>query len=355
MSKSKDPYSNSQKLIKRSELEKEYESAKESIKRKFGLNQILGRSKVVQELHEKIDKISLCDVNVLISGESGTGKELAARAIHYLSRRAGKPFIPVNCSAIPENLFENELFGHVKGAFTDAGLPQVGLVNEAEGGTLFLDEIGAVSPFIQVKLLRLLQEREYKPLGDPKLRRANIWIIAATNRDIQTLVKEGKFRDDLFYRLNVVSLYTPPLRERREDIPILVRHFINKYSKELNKPIKEVSDDTMKALIAYSWPGNVREVENKIQQMIVMSSGPVLSLESTQSHLNELNSKESKLEYLNVAKRKVIASFEKSYLIQLLKEHKGNVASAARRAGKNRTSLWNLIKKYNLSPKLFRY
>jgi DNA-binding NtrC family response regulator len=340
---------------RRSEIPSELNSVKKSLKRKFGLTQILGRSKVIQKLHESIEKISLCDVNVLISGESGTGKELAARAIHYIGRRAGKPFIPVNCSAIPESLFENELFGHVKGAFTDAGLPQVGLVKEAEGGTLFLDEIGAISPFIQVKLLRLLQEREYKPLGDPRLRRADIRIIAATNRDIQTLVKEGKFRDDLFYRLNIVSLDIPPLRERREDIPILVMHFMSEYSKELNKPIKEVSDDTMKALITYSWPGNIREVENKIQQMIVMSSGPVFSLESIQSYLSETNSEESKLEYLNEAKKKAIASFEKSYLIQLLQEHRGNVVNAARKAGKSRTGFWNLLRKYNLSPKHFRH
>jgi len=168
MSKRKDPSFKKPWNLQRTELQKDYEAAKEALKRKFGLGQILGKSKVVQDIHEKINKISSCDVNVLISGESGTGKELAARAIHYLSSRAGKPFIPVNCSAIPESLFENELFGHVKGAFTDAGLPQSGLVKEAEGGTLFLDEIGVISPFIQAKLLRLLQDNEYKPLGDPR-------------------------------------------------------------------------------------------------------------------------------------------------------------------------------------------
>ena len=354
MLKSKDPYSNSQRLVKKSEIEKEYESAKESLKRKFGLNQILGRSKVVQELHEKIDKISLCDVNVLISGESGTGKELVARAIHYLSCRAGKPFIPVNCGAIPESLLENELFGHMKGAFTDASLQQIGLVKEAEGGTLFLDEISVISSFIQAKLLRFLEDKEYKPLGDPRLRKADIRIIAATNKTLHGLVREGIFRDDLFYRLNIVSLHIPPLRERREDIPILVEHFMNKYSREFNKPIKEISKDAMRKFIYYSWPGNIRELENMIQQIIVMTSTPVINTKSIQLPISELSSKEPTLEYFKVAKKKVINSFEKSYLIQLLREYKGNVVSAAKKAGKSRTALWNLLKKYNISPKQFR-
>lgn len=349
--------SDSPALIRKSELRKEYESAKESLKRKFGLNQILGKSKVIRELHEKIGKISLCDVNVLISGESGTGKELAARAIHYLSCRAGKPFIPVNCSAIPESLFENELFGHVKGAFTDAGLQQIGLVREAEGGTLFLDEIGSINSLIQAKLLRLLENKEYKPLGEPRPRKADIRIITATNRDLHSLVKESKFREDLFYRLNIVALYIPPLRERNEDIPILVEHFIDKYSREYNKPIKEISKDAMRKFIYYSWPGNIREIENMIQQIVVMFPTSVISAKSIQFSLNEFkdpDSKESKFEYLKAAKKKVIESFERNYLIRLLIEHRGNVINAAKRAGKSRTCLWNLLKKYNLSPKQFR-
>lgn len=354
MSKSKNVTFNNRNILRISELERENESAKDLLRRKFGLNQILGKSKVVQELHEKIEKISSCDVNVLISGESGTGKELAARAIHYLSSRAGRPFIPVNCSAIPESLFENELFGHIKGAFTDAGLPQIGLIKEADGGTLFLDEIGSISPLIQVKLLRLLEDKEYKPLGDPRLRKADIRIIAATNKDLQSLVKEDKFREDLFYRLNIVSLYIPPLKERKEDIPILAEYFIKRFSKEFNKPVKEINEDAMRALIDYSWPGNIRELENKIQHIIVMSTGSGINEENIQLPLGELSFRESKYEFLKVAKKKAINSFEKSYIIQLLREHKGNVASAARRAGKSRTALWNLLKKYNISPKQFR-
>jgi len=333
----------------------ECESVRRSLKREFGLSHILGRSKAVQELCQKINKISLCKVNVIISGETGTGKEVAARAIHYLSRRAGKPFIPVNCGAIPESLFENELFGHVKGAFTDAGLQQTGLVREAEGGTLFLDEVGVLSPHIQVKLLRLLQNKEYKPLGEAKPRKADIRITAATNRDIRSLVKEGVLRKDLYYRLNIASLYIPPLRERMEDIPILVQHFIDKYGREYDKPTKRLSEDAMRAFMSYSWPGNIRELENKIQQMIVMSSTPVMDLEDVELPIREPDSRERRLGCFNEAKENMIRAFERSYLMQLLTEHRGDVPSAARRAGKSRTGLWNLLRKHNLSPQEFRY
>ncbi|MEW6417484.1 MAG: sigma-54 dependent transcriptional regulator [Nitrospirota bacterium] len=333
----------------------ERESVKKALKREFGLKQIIGGSKVVKELHEKINKISTCDANVLISGESGTGKELAARAIHYLSHRSRKPFIPVNCGAIPENLFENELFGHVKGAFTDARFKQVGLVKEAEGGTLFLDEISVASSYIQVKLLRLLQDKEYKPLGDPRLHKADIRIIAATNKDLAVLIKEGTFREDLFYRLNIVPLHISPLRERKEDIPILVEYFVRKYSREYNKPIKEISEDAMEAFASYPWPGNIRELENKIQQLIVMSPSPVISVRDIQLPVNKSISEEADIEYFKEAKKRVIDAFEKTYLTHLLEEQRGDMVNAARRAGKSRTALWNLLKKHNLSPKQFRY
>ena len=327
--------------------------AKKSLTKKLGLSQIIGKSCIIQELHEKITLISSCNVPVLITGESGTGKELVARAIHYLCPQAGKPFVPVNCGAIPENLFENELFGHVKGAFTGASLRQNGLVKEAEGGTLFLDEIGAISLYAQVKLLRLLQEREYKPLGISKPCRADIRIIAATNRDLKGLIKSGIFRDDIFYRLNIISLRIPPLRERKEDIPVLVEYFLKKYSREYNKPIRVVSADTMKVFISYPWPGNIRELENKIQQIVVMSVSSVMYAKDIQLPINEPTFEEPILEELKVAKQKAIDSFEKTYLIRLLTEQSGNVVSAAKRAGKCRTALWNLIKKHNLSPKEF--
>ena len=341
----------------RDELQTEQETTKRALKRELGLKKILGRSRVIRELREKIDRISSCDVNVLISGESGTGKELAARAIHYLSYRGGKPFVPVNCGAIPENLFENELFGHVKGAFTDARMAQIGLVKEAEGGTLFLDEIAAVRPYIQTKFLRLLQDNEYKPLGSSKFCIANIRIIAATNQDLLKLVSEGVFREDFFYRLNIVPIHIPPLRERVEDIPILVEHFIEQYSREYKKKTKTVSAEAMQSLFAYPWPGNIRELENKVQQLVVMSPSSAIcsgDIQFTKRDTTKSDNEESEFEYFQEAKRKVVNHFEKTYLTQLLIQFRGNVVLAANAAGKSRTALWNLLRRHNLSPKKFR-
>lgn len=323
----------------------------DTLKRKAGLGRILGRSKAIQELRRQIEIVSSCKISVLIYGETGTGKELAARAIHYLSGRADGPFVPVNCGAIPDSLFENELFGHVRGAYTDAHVLQTGLVQEAKGGTLFLDEIGAVSPYNQVKLLRLLQDSEYKRLGEAQIHKVDVRIVAATNNDLQALVKEGVFREDLYYRLDVVSLRIPPLRERMEDIPLLVEHFLGKYAAEYGKPIQGLSCDAMRALLRHSWPGNVRELENRLQSMVLMVSGPVIDAETV--HLSEPSPEPCGLESFRAAKKRTVDSFEKAYLTQLLAHHRGDVASAAREAGKSRTSLWNLIRKHGFSPRGF--
>lgn len=349
MAKTVEPLFKNKNIVNQDDLRKECQSANEALRKKFGISQIIGESKAVRELREKINLISSCDVTVLISGESGTGKELVARAIHYLSQRACKPFIPVHCGALPENLFENELFGHVEGAFTGARTHQAGLVKEAEGGTLFLDEIGTVSPYVQIKFLRLLQDREYKPLGCSKLQKANIRIITATNVDLISLVREGKFREDLFYRLNIVSVHLPPLRERAEDIPVLIEHFINKYSRKYNKPLINISADTVNNFFSYHWPGNIRELENTVQKLIVMSND---SDKDTQNlPVNLSINRDPEFECFNSAKKRVINTFEKIYLFKLLKEHRGDVASAARHAGKSRTALWNLLKKHHISPK----
>jgi two-component system response regulator GlrR len=330
------------------------QTSAEKIRRKLGLDSILGCSKSIQELRREIELVSSHMVSVLICGESGTGKELAARAIHYLSNRADKSFIPVNCGAIPDGLFENELFGHVRGAFTDARTFQTGLVQEAEEGTLFLDEISAISAYNQVKLLRFLEDGDYKCVGDPHPRRANVRIVAATNKDLRILVKEGAFRDDLYYRLNVVMLTIPPLRERIEDIPVLVEHFLRKYSIEYGRPVERVSNDAMRMLLHYQWPGNVRELENRVQNMILMNSAPVIDVDTVKIPLTALPAEASELECFKVARKKFVDSFEKTYLIQLLSQYGGNVASAAGKAGKSRTGLWNLIRKHNISPKTFR-
>lgn len=336
---------------KQSISEQERDSAKRVLKEKYGLGQILGKSRAVKEIHHKIRRVSSFDVNVLIEGESGTGKELVARAIHHLGARAAKPFIPVNCGAIPENLFENELFGHLKGAFTDASYQQVGLVKAAEGGTLFLDEIGTISSYIQVKFLRLLENMEYKPLGDSAIHSADIRIIAATNKPLIDLVNKFSFRDDLYYRLKVVYIRIPPLRERTEDIPLLADHFVNKYSKKFNRPSIKISPEALRVLVSNPWSGNIRELENVIQQLIIMSDSTELDIRQIPTTKTE-----SKDEFDNfqLAKIKAINRFEKNLLIQILTEHKGNVASAANKLGKGRTALWNLIKKHNLHPKQFR-
>lgn len=331
----------------------EREAVKASLKREAVLRQLIGKSEAIQSLHKKIELIASCDASVLITGESGTGKELTARAIHYLSNRSDKPFVPINCGAIPETLFENEFFGHAKGAFTHAVIRQKGCVTEAEGGTLFLDEIGTISPFIQVKLLRLLENREYKPLGDSQIRKANIRIITATNKDLLFLIKEGSFREDLFYRLNIVLLHIPPLRERREDIPVLIDHFIHNYCKEYGRQPRTFSKALDEYLLTYDWPGNVRELENKIQQLIVMGTTDLIT-----SHDRPLSSVDQchhgSAPSLKAAKKAAMNEFEKSYLVKLLSEHNGNVVDAAKSSGKSRTALWNLIRKHHITPKLFR-
>jgi DNA-binding NtrC family response regulator len=329
-------------------------SSNQLSKSKNGLERILGISQVVKNLKNQIEEIASCDVNVLISGESGTGKELAARAIHKLSHRADMPFVAVNCGAIPENLVENELFGHRKGAFTDASMQQEGLVNEAEGGTLFLDEIGTINPYMQVKLLRLLQEKEYKPLGESRTRKADIRILAATNCNLKNLVEKGSFREDLYFRLNIVSLTTPCLKDRKEDIPLLAKHFMKKYSKEYQKPVKKISHEAMSSLISYAWPGNIRELENKIQHLVVM--GPE-KIEPEHLNLPYSTSPAFKnkgvFECFKTAKRRAVESFERDYLIRILTECGGNLIRAAEAAGKSRTAFWNLLAKYQLSPRQF--
>jgi DNA-binding NtrC family response regulator len=335
------------------ESNQELSRVKGNLKKKLAFNRILGKSSAMQELRRKIERISACDANVLIYGESGTGKEPAARSIHYLGSRSAKPFVPVNCGAIPENLFENELFGHVKGAFTDAYLHQDGLVKEAEGGTLFLDEIGVIGPYIQVKLLRLLQDMEYKPLGASRYRKADIRIIAATNEDLKELVKKGKFREDLYYRLDIISFDVPPLRERKEDIPILVLHFVEKYALQHRKAIKNVSPGALEQLISYDWPGNIRELENKIQQAIVMSTGKLITPGDLQLPIDHSKTRTDASETFNQAKQKIVSSFEKNYLIRLLTKFNGDMVSAAANAGKSRTALWNLLTRHQLHPSQF--
>src|SRR5262245_59250033 len=258
-------------------LEPDTVSPVRKIKASMGLKQLIGQSRAFASEVAKIPTMASCDATVLISGETGTGKELCARAIHYLSPRSGRPFVPVNCGAIPADLAENELFGHARGAYTGASSSQPGMIHEASGGTLFLDEIDCLSPLTQVNLLRFLQEKEYRPLGSSKVRQTDIRVIAATNNDLDKLVKQGQFRQDFYYRLNIIPFNLVPLRDRSDDIPLLARHFLNLQSKALRKSATDISMAAMQKLMLHGWPGNVRELEHVIERAVVMCEDEALT------------------------------------------------------------------------------
>ncbi|MGE3975506.1 MAG: sigma-54-dependent transcriptional regulator [Bdellovibrionales bacterium] len=261
----------------RSQLTTENKVLKRELKKEFHLDHIIGKSPAMMELFDLIKRVSHASANVFISGESGSGKELAARAIHSCSQRSKKPFVPINCTAIPENLLESELFGHMKGSFTGATENKKGLFEVAEGGTLFLDEIGDLSLSLQAKLLRVLQDKEIRPVGGNTSKKIDVRIITATHRDLNTMVKEGKFREDLFYRLNVIPVRVPPLRERPQDIPLLVEHFVEKFSVQNNSKVRGVTPEALAELMAHPWPGNVRELENVIERTVVLSRNELIA------------------------------------------------------------------------------
>lgn len=316
-----------------------------------GVRKVIGRSPAFLDQLRRIPMIAKCDANVLIAGETGTGKELYARAIHYGSSRVGRPFMPINCGAIPAELVENELFGHERGAYTSAATLQAGLIEEANGGTLFLDEIDCLPVFAQVKLLRFLQEKEYRPLGSTKIRRANVRIIAASNLNMEEAVANGKVRQDLYYRLNIISLILPPLRERREDIPLLARHFLARYSADLDKEVNDFSEEAMQLLMVHHWPGNVRELEHVIERAIVLCEGPVLEARDLLISPAAGNGGQQSLQE---AKAKEIARFERDYIQGLLSACKGNITRAAQVAKKNRRAFWQLIQKHQIDVARFK-
>jgi len=251
-------------------LQEEVNFLRKEVYKRYGIENLIGKSKAMQEVFSLISRVADTDSTVLVTGESGTGKELVSRAIHYHSKRRNRPFIPVYCATIPETLFESELFGYEKGAFTGATSSKPGLFSLADGGTLFLDEIGDMPYHIQTKLLRVIEEKEFIPVGGTKPKKINVRIIAATNKNLEKLVEEGKFREDLYYRINVVPIHLPPLRERKEDIPLLVEYFLEKYSQEVGCVPKRVSPETMEILCNYLWPGNVRELENTMERLVVL-------------------------------------------------------------------------------------
>jgi len=313
--------------------------------------QLIGQSLIFLQQAQKISLIAACEANVLIVGETGTGKELYARAIHYGSARAGRPFMPVNCGAIPAELVENELFGHIRGAYTSASNLQVGLIEEANGGTLFLDEIDCLPVHAQVKLLRFLQEKEYRPLGSSRMKRADVRVIAASNLNLEEAVDTGKVRQDLFYRINIISLTLPPLRDRREDIPLLARHFLAKYSREFDSQVRDFSEEAMDMLMIYSWPGNVRELEHAVERAVVLCNKP--SIQASDIILSN-QTRNGKRESLREAKAKEIERFEKNYIQGVLSACRGNISRAARISQKNRRAFWQLIQKYRIDVSRFK-
>jgi DNA-binding NtrC family response regulator len=261
--------------LRQRELFRENRALKRELDKRYSFSEIIGTSEALQKVFRLIEKVSATNANILIQGESGTGKELVARAIHHHSRRSGKPFLAVNCGALPESLLESELFGHAKGAFTGAVGTKPGLFRSAEGGTVFLDEIGEVSPALQVRLLRALQEHEVTPVGSSMPVKFDARIIAATNRNLENEVDEGRFREDLYYRLNVIEIHIPPLRERREDIPLLAKHFASQFAREQKTREKPIAAEAMSALINHSWQGNVRELQNALERAFILSGDEI--------------------------------------------------------------------------------
>jgi two-component system response regulator GlrR len=316
------------------------------LKEKLGLKQLVGESPAWLAEIKKVPAVAQCDASVLITGETGTGKEMVARAIHHLSPRSAKPFVAVNCGGIPVDLVENELFGHESGAFTGANSSSVGLVEKADGGSLFLDEIDCLPLLAQAKLLRFLQEKEIRPLGANKTCRVDVRVIAASNANLEEAVLKGRLRQDLFFRLNVILMALPPLRERKADIPLLARHFLAKYASAFGAGARDLSRTALQKLELYDWPGNIRELENVIERSVVLCPQTVLGPQDIQlGHAVRIGEGD----LFQARKAKVIAQFERAYLHDLLREHHGNISRAATAAGKNRRAFWALMRKHQIS------
>ncbi|HUU50658.1 MAG TPA: sigma-54 dependent transcriptional regulator [Nitrospinota bacterium] len=342
------------KVLERKKLEKETRDLKGHLRPDYGPTNIVGKSEKMMQIYKTMGKIADSDVTVLITGESGTGKELVAKAIHYNSNRVGKPFMAINCGAIPTELLESELFGHHKGSFTGAVTDKKGLFEIADGGTLFLDEIGVTPLPLQPKLLRALQEKEFKRVGGTKDIKIDVRIIAATNKNLKKAIKDGSFREDLFYRLNIVSIDIPPLRERKEDIPQLVEFLIQKFTQRTGTQ-KEISPEAIKLLIKYEWPGNVRELENTIERIVALERDRLITPESLPHFVKEEKEEaKEELEKIKLSEgrinlEKVLADTEKRLLLAAIKEAKGVRKKAAELLGLSFRSMRYRLKKHKTS------
>jgi DNA-binding NtrC family response regulator len=347
-----------EKALERSRLISENRRLQDRCRQLNTFEQIVGKSPAMQRVFETIQMVAKTEHTVLITGESGTGKDLTARAVHSLSNRARGPFVAVNCPTVPENILESELFGYKKGAFTHATQNKLGLFQQAQTGTIFLDEIGDISPAIQTKLLRVLQEKEIKPLGDARAIRVDVRIIASTNQDLKTKIKNREFREDVFYRLNVLPIHLPPLRERPEDIPLLVEHLLQKHSRELGKPEKIISSELMAIFQQQYWKGNVREMENVIIQGILFSAGEQIVPQDVA--LMPAAGKQCRMDeslrglLYKAAKEKALSQFNHAYIGHLLRAHNGNITKAAHAGGMERQALQQIIRRYGIRAEKYR-
>jgi transcriptional regulator with PAS, ATPase and Fis domain len=339
------------KAIKEQKLRQDYFELKDRMEEKYQYENIIGSSGIMQEVFSKINKIAGTDATVIIRGESGTGKELVARAIHYNSPRKNKVMMEINCSSIPETLLESELFGHAKGSFTGAHKMQKGKFEVADGGTIFLDEIGDLSPNVQVKLLRFLQEKRLTPIGGTDFIDVDVRLITATNRDLELAIKEGKFREDLYYRLNVIPILMPALRDRREDIGPLIEHFLVKFAEKNNKKIEGIEQDALNICLNYPWPGNVRELENAIENAVVLTESKTIKAFDLPAYIKTSAKEVSLPDMKDIGKlnyKDQLEYAEKIIIQKALEETKGNKTHAAERLGFSIRTMRNKVKKYNL-------
>ncbi len=333
------------RLLLSRELQMENQILRQELsQRQTAFTNIIGSSESMQKVFSVMEKVIPNKSNILITGESGTGKGLVAQAIHEAGPRKDKPFIAINCGAIPENLLESELFGHKKGAFTSANEDKKGLITMAHTGTLFLDEIGELPQALQVKLLHVIQTRELTPVGDTRVITVDVRIIAATNADLMQRVKEGRFREDLYYRLNVIEIHMPSLRERRDDIPVLIKHFMEVFAKEAGKTIKDIDYEAMQALLAYDWPGNIRELRNTIERATVLADGEVITMHDLTDKFRTLD-----IEGVSTSSlRQALDTFERDYIRRSLTESKGNKEVAAGKLGVDLATLYRKLKKLRI-------
>jgi DNA-binding NtrC family response regulator len=333
------------RILQSRDLQRENQILRQELsQRPAAFTNIIGSSDPLQKVFTVMEKVIPNKSNILITGESGTGKGLVAQAIHEAGPRKDKPFISINCGAIPENLLESELFGHKKGAFTSAVEDKKGLITMANSGTLFLDEIGELPSALQVKLLHIIQTKELTPVGDTRVISVDVRIIAATNADLMQRVKEGRFREDLYYRLNVIEIRMPALRERRDDIPVLIKHYLNIFAQETGKSIKDIDYEAMQSLLAYDWPGNVRELRNTIERATVLADGDVVTIHDLPDKFRTLDVEGVSTSSL----RQALDTFERDYIRRSLQESKGNKEAAAGKLGIDLATLYRKLKKLRI-------